>query len=121
DPKLAKTPAEALTAMFKLEKDRYDPELLQLFVKSIGIYPPGSFVALSDGSIGLVVESNSSDLLHPLIMLHDPEIPRNEALLLDLRETGSTIESVLSPAKLPPEVVEYLAPRGRIDYYVDGR
>ncbi|MDR2838667.1 MAG: DUF3391 domain-containing protein, partial [Azonexus sp.] len=40
DPKLAKTPAEALTAMFKLEKDRYDPELLQLFVKSIGIYPP---------------------------------------------------------------------------------
>ncbi|MDR2189294.1 MAG: DUF3391 domain-containing protein [Azonexus sp.] len=119
DPKLAKTPAEALTVMFKLEQSRYDPELIQLFVKAIGIYPPGSFVALSDGSVGLVVESNSGDLLHPLIMLHDPGIPRQEALLLDLRETGSSIETVVNPAKLPPDVVEYLAPRGRIDYYVD--
>lgn len=120
DLRQAKTPAEALAAMFKQENSRYDPELLQLFIKSIGVYPPGSFVALSDGSIGLVVESNSDDLLHPLIMLHDPGVPRGEALLLDLRETDSTIEAVISPAKLPVEIVEYLAPRGRIDYYVEG-
>ncbi|MCL2346204.1 MAG: DUF3391 domain-containing protein [Desulfobulbus sp.] len=120
DLKQAKTPAEAQAAMFKQESSRYDPELLALFIKAIGVYPPGSFVALSDGSIGLVVESNSADLLRPLIMLHDPGVPRNEALLLDLRDTDSTIEATLSPAKLPVEVVEYLAPRGRIDYYVDG-
>ncbi|HEX6734266.1 MAG TPA: DUF3391 domain-containing protein [Azonexus sp.] len=120
DLKAAKTPAEAVAFMFKQEAGAYDPELLQLFVKAIGVYPPGSFVQLSDGSIGLVVESNSKDLLHPLIMLHDPDVPRNEALLLDLRETESTIEAAISPAKLPVEVVEYLAPRGRIDYYVEG-
>lgn len=120
DLKQAKTPAEALAAMFKQESSRYDTELLQIFVKSIGVYPPGSFVALNDGGIGLVVESNSDDLLHPLIMLYDPGVPRAEALLLDLRDTDSTIETVISPAKLPVEVVEYLAPRGRIDYYVDG-
>ncbi|KAB2923026.1 MAG: DUF3391 domain-containing protein [Dechloromonas sp.] len=120
DLKAARTPAEAVAYMFKQEKDGYDPELLQLFVKAIGVYPPGSFVTLSDGSIGLVVESNSRDLLHPLIMLHDPGVPRNEALLLDLRETDISISAAISPAKLPVDIVEYLAPRGRIDYYVEG-
>jgi HD-GYP domain-containing protein (c-di-GMP phosphodiesterase class II) len=116
----AKTPSEAVAFMFKQEKANFDPELLQLFVKEIGVYPPGCFVTLSDGSIGLVVETNSNDLLHPLIMLHDPSVPRNEALLLDLSEAESTIEAAISPAKLPVEVVEYLAPRGRIDYYIEG-
>lgn len=115
----AKTPAEAVAHMFKREAGFYDQELLQLFVKALGVYPPGSFVALSDGSIGLVIETNSKDLLHPLIMLHDPTVPRNEALLLDLSEAEAKIEGALSPAKLPIEVVEYLAPRGRIDYYID--
>jgi HD-GYP domain-containing protein (c-di-GMP phosphodiesterase class II) len=120
DLRTARTPAEAVAFMFKQEGAHYDPELLQLFVKSIGVYPPGSFVALSDGSVGLVVENNSADLLHPLIMLHDPGVPRNEALLLDLRETEATIVAAISPAKLPVEVVEYLAPRGRVDYYIEG-
>ncbi|PKO89147.1 MAG: phosphohydrolase [Betaproteobacteria bacterium HGW-Betaproteobacteria-12] len=120
DLRTARTPAEAVAFMFKQEGAHYDPELLQLFVKSIGVYPPGSFVALSDGSVGLVVENNSADLLHPLIMLHDPGVPRNEALLLDLRETEATIAAAISPAKLPVEVVEYLAPRGRVDYYIEG-
>lgn len=119
DLSTAKTPAEAVAQMFKRENGFFDPELLQLFVKALGVYPPGSFVALSDGSIGLVIETNSTDLLHPLIMLHDPTVPRNEALLLDLSEAEAKIEGALSPAKLPIEVVEYLAPRGRIDYYID--
>lgn len=120
DLKTAKTPSEAVSFMFRQEKDNYDPELLQLFVKAVGVYPPGCFVALSDGSIGLVVETNSGDLLHPLIMLYDASVPRNEALLIDLRETEATIEAAISPARLPVEVVEYLAPRGRIDYYIEG-
>lgn len=120
DLKTAKTPSEAISFMFRQEADGYDAELLQLFVKAVGVYPPGCFVALSDGSIGLVVETNSGDLLHPLLMLYDAGVPRNEALLLDLHEAGSTIEAAVSPAKLPVEVVEYLAPRGRIDYYIEG-
>lgn len=116
----AKTPAEAVSFMFKHEAGYFDPDLLKLFVKALGVYPPGSFVALTDGSIGLVVETNSQDLLHPLILLYDPSVPRSEALLLDLREAGTKVESAISPAKLAVEIVEYLAPRGRVDYYIDG-
>lgn len=120
DLKLAKTPAEALGQMFRSEAAFFEPELLQRFVKTMGVFPPGSFVSLNNGAVGLVVESNPGDLLHPLIMLHDQDVPRSEAILLDLRDTDLKIEAAISPAKLPVNVVEYLAPRGRIDYYIEG-
>jgi HD-GYP domain-containing protein (c-di-GMP phosphodiesterase class II) len=120
DLKLARTPAEAVAQMFKKEAGAYDPEMLQVFVKALGVYPPGSFVLLSDGSTGLVVQTNSSELLRPLVMLHDSSVPRSEALLVDLRDADLSIQTALNPAKLPLDVVEYLAPRGRIDYYIEG-
>ena len=120
DIKAAKTPAEAVAHMFKREAGRFDPELLQILVKAMGVYPPGCFVSLNNGSVGLVVETNSRQLLRPLVMLYDASVPRQEALLLDLAETDIAVEGALSPAKLPVEVVEYLAPRGRVDYYIQG-
>lgn len=116
----AKTPAEALRQMFGTDSRLFDPALLQLFVKTLGVYPPGTFVRLSNAAVGLVVETHPDDLLRPLVMLHDPDIPRGEAMLLDLKEVELKVEGALSPAKLPMEVVEYLAPRGRLDYYVEG-
>ena len=121
DLKQAKTPAEALGQMFRQESKSFAPDFLQAFVKTLGVFPPGSFVQLDNGAIGLVVEGKPDDLMRPLIMLYDPDIPRAEAILLDLADADLKIEAVVSPANLPLESVEYLAPRGRIDYYVEGR
>ena len=82
----AKAPAEALRQIFRNESARYDAHMVQLFIKTLGVFPPGTFVSLSNGSVGMVVETNPSDLLHPLVMLYDPVIPRTEAMLLDLRD-----------------------------------
>ena len=120
DITLAKTPAEAVAQLFKQESGRFQPDLLQAFIKALGVYPPGSFVELSNGAIGLVIETNSANILQPQLMLYDAEVPRNEAILLDLRDADLKITAAISPAKLPLEVVEYLAPRGRIDYYIEG-
>lgn len=120
DIKLAKTPAETMQHLFKKEGAHFEPELLQRFVKAMGVYPPGTFVSLSNGATGLVVESNPANLLRPLVMVYDPEIPRHEALLLNLEDADLAVDAAVSPATLPLEAVEYLAPRGRIDYYVEG-
>ncbi|MFA7292536.1 MAG: HD-GYP domain-containing protein [Rhodocyclaceae bacterium] len=117
DPKTAKTPAEAVALMFK-EEGAFDPDMLRAFVKALGVYPPGTFVSLNDGSVGLVVETNSGDLLRPLLMIYDETVPRNEALLLDLRETEAKIEGPVNPQTLPAEIVSYLAPQGRVDLYI---
>lgn len=119
DLRTAKMPTEAVAQMFRVEGAAFDPELLSLFIKVLGIYPPGSFVQLSDGSVGIVVETNSRELLRPLVMLYDKDVPRHEALLIDLADADLGVKQALHPAKLPLPVVEYLAPRGRVDYYVE--
>jgi len=121
DGKTACLPAEAVARMFKHEGSAHDPEILKAFIKALGVYPPGTFVTLSDGSYGLVIESSSTDLLRPLLMLYDASVPRNEALLLDLKEADEKITGALPPKDIPPEVVAYLAPQGRVDFYLEGR
>lgn len=121
EAKHACMPAEAVAHMFKHEGAAHEPSILSAFVKALGVYPPGTFVALSDGSYGLVIESSSRDLLRPLLMLYDASVPRNEALLLDMSEADETITGTLSPGDIPREVIEYLAPQGRVDFYLEGR
>lgn len=120
DGKTALAPAEAVARMFKHEGSAYDPEILSTFIKALGVYPPGTFVMLSDGSYGLVVESSSQDLLRPLLMLYDASVPRNEALLLDMKEADEKITGTPSPKEIPREVIAYLAPQGRVDFYLEG-
>jgi HD-GYP domain-containing protein (c-di-GMP phosphodiesterase class II) len=117
DPKTAKTPAEAVATMFK-DAGSFDPDILGTFVKALGVYPPGTFVTLTDGSFGLVVETNNRDLLRPLVMIYDAGVPRNEALLIDMREADAKIETAVTPQQLPLTVVEYLAPQGRVELYL---
>lgn len=119
DPKGACPPAEAIARMYKHESGSHDPEILSAFVKALGVYPPGTFVTLADGTYGLVIETNSRDLLRPVLMLYDASVPRSEALLLDVKESDEKIADVVAPRDVPREVIEYLAPQGRVDFYLE--
>lgn len=115
-------PAEALSHMFKKEREKYDAGLMQHFIRCLGVYPPGSVVRLNNEAIGLVVSVNPGRLLHPTLLLYDPQVPKEEALLLNLAdEPDLSVTATLRPASLPREVFEYLSPRSRISYYADGQ
>lgn len=45
----------------------FDPEVLKVFIKSMGIYPIGSIVILNNGCIGKVVKIHSSVPLRPSV------------------------------------------------------
>jgi HD-GYP domain-containing protein (c-di-GMP phosphodiesterase class II) len=49
------TSGEALARMIPHGGTRYDPELLQVFVNSMGKYPPGTMMLLADGSIAVSI------------------------------------------------------------------
>lgn len=53
-------PDEALRFIMREAGRRYDAVAVKLFVNTLGIYPVGSTVALSDGRIALVVECNDA-------------------------------------------------------------
>ncbi|MEW5768891.1 MAG: HD domain-containing phosphohydrolase [Pseudomonadota bacterium] len=121
DVNKALTPHEALSQMFAQARNRFDSNTLQLLVRSLGVYPPGSIVRLSNETVGLVSSVNPRKPLRPWLVVYDPEVPANEAIMLDLeQETDINISAALRPSQLPPEIVEYLSPRKRVTYYFDG-
>lgn len=120
DPAQVQTPYLALSFMFSQQKGRYDRELLALFIRCLGVYPPGTIVQLTNGSIGMVMSVNSENQLCPSLVLYDPDIPKREALIVDLAEDpGLKVEKSIRLAHLPQEILDYLSPRTKITYYVD--
>jgi len=112
------TPAEAISFMFKKEQGKYDPVLMQLFVRCMGVYPPGSVVQLNNGQIGLIMSVNPGQLLQPSLLIYDPDVPKEEALWLDMSEVPDlSVVKVLHPAELDVAVLAYLDPRTRVSYY----
>ena len=61
------SPAAAVQKLFEWSKYHFDPEMMQLFLKSVGIYPIGSLVKLESGRMGVVIEQSDSHLLTPVV------------------------------------------------------
>lgn len=120
NPINALTPHEALSKLFTQYRDKLNTKTLQVFIKYMGIYPPGSIVALSNGAIGIVVSVSSGKALNPTLMVYDSEIPKEGAILLDLETLPDVnISKAIRPALLAPEVFSYLSPKKRVTYYFD--
>lgn len=62
------TPFRALGFMYTERDSRFAPGYPQTFIRLMGVYPPGSFVRLSDGSLALVLEADAHAGLRPLVM-----------------------------------------------------
>lgn len=119
DPRRALSPAEALATMWSKEKDAFDSVLLQLFVRAMGVYPPGSIVHLSDGRVGAVVASAGPGTpLSPQVMIYDPEIPRRQAVIVDLaKENAVKIERPLRLQERSEDELDYLLPRRKLNWF----
>lgn len=119
-PGSALTPHEALSLIFAQFKARFDAASLSAFIRMMGVYPPGSVVQLIDDRYGIVVSVNSARPLKPRIVLHEPGVPKQEALILDLEKAPHLgIRRSLKPANLPAAALDYLAPRQRIAYFFE--
>jgi HD-GYP domain-containing protein (c-di-GMP phosphodiesterase class II) len=116
----ALTPHEALSLLFAQHKARFDNLVLSAFIRMMGVYPPGSVVQLIDGRYALVVSVNSVRPLKPRVIVHEPSVPKHEALILDLESQPNIgIRRSLKPASLPADALDYLGPRQRIAYYFE--
>jgi len=84
------------------------------------VYPPGSTVQLTDDRYALVVGVNSSRPLKPSVLVHEPGVARDEALVLDLDQAEDLgIRRSIKPLQLPQGAYEYLAPRQRVAYFFE--
>ncbi len=116
----AMTPHEAVSNLFAKLRPQFDAKILSTFIRFMGVYPPGTLVRLSNDAWGLVLSVNVRKPLKPCVLIHDPAIPREEAMMVDLEtEPTLNISKAYRPGQLPRETLEYLNPRKRITYYFD--
>jgi len=66
-----------------------DAAIFQAFVRSLGIYPTGSLVRLSNGKLAVVVEQSKASLLKPVV---------------------KTVFSTTSNERVQPQLIDLSAP-----------
>lgn len=110
-------PAEALARMFRVEAARFDPRLISLLIKLLGVYPPGTLVKLNDETLALVI-SPGKESLRPTVLIYTPEVDKRDAPTVDLGQTPALkIEEAVRPSTIPADVLAWLNPRQRLSYF----
>lgn len=120
NPSGALTPHESLSLIFAQMKTRFETNTLGAFIRMMGVYPPGSVVQLVDARYAMVVSVNSTRPLRPRIIVHEPSVPKDEALIVDLEQASELgIKRSVRPLQLPKATIDYLSPRQRICYFFE--
>jgi len=63
------SPHEALNVMYGWAASHFKEELMEEFIRCLGIYPVGSIVELSSGEVGVVLTVNREHHLQPTLLL----------------------------------------------------
>jgi len=120
DSKKRMTPYEALSSMYTKQQNQIDLDLFSTFIRSMGIYPPGTVVKLSNDEVGIVISINPDNPLKPSLLLYDANIPREEALICEMEDHEDIeIETSIRIEDLPEHIRLYLSATTHVTYFMD--
>ena len=85
-------PTDALRKLLEWSKFHFKPELVQSFIRSIGIYPSGSLVRLESGRLAIVQEQHADKLMQPTVkVMYHSKGHYLKPELIDLRRSQDRI------------------------------
>lgn len=100
------TPAKAVTLLYEMRNIEFQEDLIESFIQSIGVYPTGSLVELTDGQRGIVVSHSPERRLWPrvMVMTGTDQLPLKSAKIIDLakfNESRNGSEAIMVRECLP--------------------
>lgn len=95
----------AMRALLSDNARRFDPDVLKIFIRTMGIYPIGSIVLLNNGAIGRVLENNPEAPLKPRVKImineHGREYRGDEGEVIELaRDKRLFIAKAVDPKEI---------------------
>ena len=83
-----RTHLDAINTLSNHSGTHLDAQLVVKFIESLGVYPPGCIVEMTNGCIAVVVEVNDKVRLRPkiIILLDEDKNPVKEEKVMDLSE-----------------------------------
>lgn len=92
-------PGKVLAMMYQWRVTDFHPNIVEQFIKSMGVYPVGSFVRLSTGEHGVVIDHKPANPLNPTVRVCFDErlraVIRREENLAD--DEKLTVTDVINP------------------------
>jgi HD-GYP domain-containing protein (c-di-GMP phosphodiesterase class II) len=79
---------DALKSMYEWREKDFQPQLIEEFIRCMGIFPIGSLVELSNGTVGVVITINRARRLKPkvAVVLTATKSPYSRHVITDLQE-----------------------------------
>lgn len=95
--------SEALRKIFEWGKYHFDPKMVEMFIKVVGIYPVGTMVRLESGLVAVVKESGMANLLMPVVtVFYDKKKERYlQPRDIDLAGPDGVPHRILGPETAP--------------------
>jgi putative nucleotidyltransferase with HDIG domain len=116
------TPHEAVSALYTRYREQLPPDILEAFIRAVGVYPPGTLIGLSDGSIGMVIGVDKLKPLKPTVLLCSEDPDLDGPLIVDMGEEDQYhIERTMRPGDLSPAEMEYLRPERMIGFFIHSK
>ncbi|MEO5356805.1 MAG: PilZ domain-containing protein [Nitrospirae bacterium YQR-1] len=94
-------PTVALKELFLNKNESLDPDISAVFIKNLGIYPPGTFVQLANNEIAIVTQRGER-INAPIaytVLRHNNKVP-TVAIKRDTSLDEFTVKTIVPPSKV---------------------
>ncbi|MDD5274506.1 MAG: HD-GYP domain-containing protein [Methylovulum sp.] len=117
NPEIQLPCSEALKSIYSMRDTFFDGELVEGFIKCLGIYPVGSVVELSNHTVGIVIAVKQDKHLYPTVMVlrdkngvitHPPQIINLDRFRDHDGKPVLFINKVINPSTVGIDLSEYI-------------
>jgi hypothetical protein len=85
--------------------------VITALVRVLSVYPPGTLVELSNGSVGVVASVNSADRLRPIVLVDEEAEHGPDMRIVDLgNQTDLSILRMVQTSELEPAYLNRISP-----------
>ncbi|MDO6765862.1 HD-GYP domain-containing protein [Agarivorans sp. 1_MG-2023] len=113
------TPQEAFAFLYKSAGTKYNKLYLEQLMNTLGIYPPGSIVSLSNDGYAMVMSSNPKEKLKPRVLLLEKGKNFSNANVADLTKEDIKINKTVKWDDVPAVLIKNFDPKLRCCYFFD--